>query len=71
MRLIFKDQICANPFFRPVFVSRLALRYMELPLFTVLERLRHVDIAVLAKLCAEVRITCSAFNPKQNATVEL
>ena len=44
---------------------------MELPLYTVLERLRHVDIAVLAKLCAEVRITYSAFNPKQNATVEL
>ena len=38
---------------------------MELLLYTVLERLRHVDIAGLAKLCAEVRITCSAFNPKQ------
>ena len=46
---------------------------MELPLHTVLERLRHVhvDIAVLAQLCAEVRIACSALNPKQNATVEL
>ena len=44
---------------------------MELPLYPVLKRLRHVDIAVLAKLSAEVRITCSAFNPKQNATVEL
>ena len=44
---------------------------MELPLYPVLKRLRHVDIAVLAKLSAEVRITCSAFNPKQNDTVEL
>ena len=44
---------------------------MELPLYTVLERLRYVDIAVLAKLKAEVRITCGAFNPKQNVTVEL
>ena len=46
---------------------------MELPLYTVLERLRHVhvDIAVLAQLCAEVRITCIAFGPKQNVTVEL
>lgn len=44
---------------------------MELPLYIVLERLRHVNIAVSAQLCAELRIAYSAVNPKQNVTVEL
>lgn len=44
---------------------------MELPLYIVLERLRHVNIAVSAQLCAEHRIAYSAVNPKQNVTVEL